>query len=156
MTFKLQNKYIVGLVGWVGSLGEATAKQTRMRSRFITLLIARLNETADLHKKILEKYAKKDENGGFVTKEVNGVKNHEIPTESMVAFQKEDQELLDENFILDITEANREMFETMKDFVLNTKYHFGPKEEDSDQVKQEKYAQANDYDKWCTAFEEAQ
>ena len=35
MTFKLQNKYLAGFVNWFGILGDLTAKQVRMRGRFI-------------------------------------------------------------------------------------------------------------------------
>lgn len=155
MTFKIQNKFIPGFIGWIGLLGDVTPKQTRMRSRFMMLLITKLNEIAQLHKDVLIKYAKKDDKDQPITKDVNGVENYDIADEKLETFKKEDQELLDESYLLDITEANKEMFETIKDLVLNTSYHFGPKEGDNDQEKQQKIQIANDYDTWCKAFEEA-
>lgn len=121
----------------------------------MTLLIARLNEMSDLHKQLLIKYSTKDEKGEPVTKDVNGVVNYDVSNEMLAEFQKEDQELLNENFIIEITPANQEMFQVMKDFVLNTNYTFGPSETDTDEQKQLKIQQANDYDTWCNAFEDA-
>lgn len=156
MTFKLENKYISGFVNWFGMLGDLTAKQARMRGRFLTILVAQLNHVADSHKNILVKYSKKDENGKPATVVVDGIENYDIPQDQLEAFRKDDQELLDEVFALDVTAANSEMFETVKDLVINTQFTFGPKETDSDQVKQQKIAQMNDYDTWCNAFETAQ
>lgn len=154
MTFKLQNKYLAGFVSWFGILGDLTAKQARMRGRFLILLVDRLNEVSKSHMDLLTKYSKKDAEGNPVKVVVNGIENFDLIEESMPAFTKEDQELLDESFAMDVTEANKDMFEVVKDMVLNTAFTFGPKETDSDEEKQRKIAQTNDYDLWCKAFEE--
>ena len=155
MTFKLQNKFIAGFVSWVGLLGDLTAKQARMRGRFLLLLVARLNEVNANHKELLTKFSTKDAEDKPVTKlDENGLESYQLSTENLEAFRKEDQELLDEEYILDITEANQEMFDSVKGLVLNTAYTFGPKETDTDQEKQQKINQANDYDTWCKAFED--
>ena len=154
MTFKLQNKYLAGFVNWFGILGDLTAKQVRMRGRFLIVLVDRLNEVANSHKSLLVKYAKKDEKGEPLMVKVGDVENYDISDENMPEFTREDQELLNEFFVMDLTEANQEMFNVVKDLILNTGFTFGPKETDSNQERQQKIAVMNDYENWCKAFEE--
>jgi hypothetical protein len=156
MTFKFQNKYLQGFLGWFGVLGDMTPKEARMRSRFVQLLVPRIQEIAKSHNEILLKYCKKDEQGEPIKTTVNGVENYDIADADMAAFQKDDQELLDEDFVLEITPENAEMFATVQHLVLNTNFTFGPKEDDELAVKQEKINQMADYDTWCKAFESAQ
>lgn len=151
--FKLKNRYVLGLATWLNDQSLA-GKDSRERTKFVTLLAAHLNETDKDRVELLKKYAEKDEKGEFKMKEENGKQVYDLLPDKLVEFGKEYSELLDEDFIIDILEGNKSKFETVKRIVLDTDYKFGPRENDTPEEKDERVKLMNQYDLWAEAFEE--
>jgi len=151
-TLRIKNQYLLGLASWLAEL-PLVGKESRMRTRFVNLLSERIKENQDIHRKILDKYVEKDKDGKMKEEEVNGIKTLVISEDKKESADKEYKELLDEEFVVDALEANKEMLEVIKDVVLNTDFVFGPKADDSPQQKVAKYRQSQDYEQWCQAFE---
>lgn len=152
-SFKIKNKYVLGLASWLNDL-QLYGKESRERTRFVSVLSERLAETDKFRNSMVEKYVEKGEDGKSKTKVGDdGVEVWDIKAEELPKFEKEYNELMDEDFVLDVLDGNKEKTKVVKDIVLNTDYKFGPKEGDSVQEKMAKIRQAAEYDKWCEAFE---
>ena len=76
-----------------------------------------------------------------------------LSEEASKAVAKEYSELLMEDYVLDITDANRLQMESLRKIVLESDYRFGPREGDSPEIAQIRIRQMNDYPAWCDAFE---
>lgn len=143
MNFEIENSYVLGLASWLSEL-SLEGKYSRARSRFVKLLADRHTETDNFKKEIIKKYAKKNEDGEPV------VENGNYQIDDKESFSKEIQDLYHDTFTVSL-DKNDAMY--LKEVVLNTDYKFGPKENDSEQEKNAKIRQANDYSEWCKSFE---
>ena len=151
---KLKNRYLVGLGSWLNEL-QLAGKESRERTRFVNLIIARIGETDKFREAIVDKYVKKDKNGEKVKKVLeNGTEVWDISGTDMKAYEKEYQDLMDDVWNLDVLEGNKEKLKVVQDIVLNTEYKFGPKEGNTQEEKIANIRQAADYEIWCDAFEE--
>lgn len=157
-SLKIKKGFVVGLASWLNELA-LSGRQSRERTRFVKDLIEEY-KTVDLERiAIVESFASKEEDGQTF-KKVSTVDNsgkeiegYDIPDTDMPEVNKQIADLFQEDYIVDITEANKERMAVIKDIILNTDYKFGPKEEDTLEEKQAKVRQAGDYDLWCEAFE---
>ncbi|WP_078430489.1 DUF1617 family protein [Alkalihalobacterium alkalinitrilicum] len=109
-------------------------KASRMRTRFIKILNERLKEVEEFRIELLEKYAKKDDEGKAILTEGS----YEL--DDLETFNKEYADLMDEEFIIDETESKREMLTHVKRILENTEKEFNG-------------ADAFAYDRWCETFE---
>ena len=152
-SFKLQNKYVVGLASWLNELSLQGA-ESRERTRFVNVLIERIQENEKFRTDLLEKFVEKDENGQK-KKKVNELNEEvwDIPEDKLTEYVKEYTDLMEDEYVMDILDGNKQKLKVMKEAVLNTTYTFGPQEVDSIPEKQAKLRQMNDYDIWCKAFE---
>lgn len=150
--FKIQNRYLLGLASWLNMLPLA-GRESRERSRFVTLVSDTLARVEKERVQIIEKYANKEEDGSMKKTVDNGVERFDIPDDKIADLEKDYGELLDEEFVLDVGESHKAKIRTVRDIVLNTDYKFGPSESDDVQEKQAKIRQAFDYEKWCESFE---
>lgn len=151
--FKIQNKHLVGLASWLNEL-QLGGKESRERTRFVGLLVEKIQETEKFRNELLDKYVEKDKDGQR-KKKMNEAEQEvwDISEDNIEKYQKEYADLLEDEFVLDSSEGNKEKLKVVKDIVLNTTYIFGPKEGDDMQEKVAKIRQANDYEVWCKAFE---
>lgn len=152
-SLKLQNKHLVGLASWLNELSLAGV-ESRERTRFVNVLIERITENEKFRAELLDKYVTKED--GKMKKKMNEVTGEEvwdISDENIVLFQKEYSDLMDEEYVMDILDGNKQKLKVVKEVVLNTDYKFGPKEGDVGQEKIAKLRQANEYGIWCEAFE---
>ncbi len=150
--FKIKKRFLLGLASWLNLLPLA-GKESRERSRFVTLASEALKEMEAERKEIVSKYAKKDENGDLEKTVDNGMERYVIEDGKTEELEKDYTELLDEEWVLDIGEGHKSKIRVVSDIVLNTDYKFGPAEGDSPEETEAKVRQANDYEKWCLAFE---
>jgi len=153
-SFTLKNKYLVGLASWLNEISLQGA-ESRERTRFVNVLIERITESEKFRAEALDRYTTRDENGEM-KKKINEITNEEvwdISDENVILFSKEYGDLMEEEYIMDILDGNKQKLKVMKDAVLNTTYVFGPKEGDSPQEKIAKIRQMHDYEIWCQAFE---
>jgi len=126
-------------------------KVSRHRTRFIKLIIGRAEEVEKEKLVMLEKHADKkkvkgedvaiylDEKGKDTTDAKDG-KKFKLSTENEQKFLDEYNAYLNEDFVMDVTPANREDIYGVRDMVLNTEAEFSK-------------IQATRYNEWCDAFE---
>lgn len=151
-SFKIKNKFIVGLGSWLNEL-QLSGKESRERTRFVSLLIDRLAEVEKFKIDLLDKYVEKDKKGEKKKKMIESTEIWDMSPENQIPFSTDMNELMDEEFVIDVLEGNKEKVKVVKDIVLNTSYVFGPKDGDSAEEKQAKLRQMNDYNLWCDSFE---
>lgn len=143
---KIKNKYLIGLASWLNEQ-ILPGKLSRERSRFIEILSEQLQRVEKDRIELVKKYAKKDD------KEQPIVEDSKYVIEDEVSFNKEYDELINEEFMIDITPSTELRYAIIKKMVIDTDYKFGPKLEDSDAEKMAKIRQMQDYEKWCECFE---
>lgn len=118
---------------------ELPAKQSRMRTRFCKLGIERLNLIAEERMDIIKRYANLDENG-----EIKQIKNSEgillWDVQDKDAYNNDYRELMLEEWVVELSEENKDMLLTLKDSVLNLDVILKGKE-------------AMQYDRWCEIVE---
>ena len=151
-SFKIKNKFIVGLGSWLNEL-QLSGKESRERTRFVSLLVDRLTEVEKFRADLLDKHVEKDEKGEKKKLMMEDQEIWDMTPENQVSYAKELNELMDEEFVIDVLEGNKEKVKVVKEIVLNTSYVFGPKEGDVEGERQAKLRQMNDYNIWCEMFE---
>ena len=102
---------------------ELIGKQSRMRTRFCKLLGERAKEVEDERQDLIKQYSTKDENDKPKV-ETNEDGSIIYPLTDAQAFYKELSILLDEEFIIDETLERKDMLETVRDIVLDSKQTF--------------------------------
>lgn len=153
-SLKIQNKYLVGLASWLNEL-PLGGSESRERTRFVRMLVDRITENEKFRGELLDKYVEKETDGQKKKKiqETTGEEVWDISEENSVLFAKDYADLMDEEYIMDILDGNKQKLKVIKNVVLNTDYKFGPKEGDVGAERVAKIRQANDYEEWCKAFE---
>jgi len=153
-SFKIKNKYLVGLASWLNEV-SLQGSESRERTRFINVLVERITENEKFRMELLDKHVTKDDSNQM-KKKTNEITNEEvwdISDENMILFTKEYGDLMEEEYVMDILDGNKQKLKVMKNVVLNTNYIFGPKEGDLIQEKTAKIRQMHDYEIWCQSFE---
>lgn len=107
----------------------------------------------EAQEELLGRYCPKDKQGQFKVRNEGGVLVWDIPKDKLTDYQKEYNEIMDEEFKLDISESLKDVALIVGNIVRNTDYEFGPKPEDTNETKQLKMIQAEQYNEWCEAFE---
>ena len=149
---KIKNKYLIGLASWLDNL-KLSGKQSRVRTRFVSVLKEEIAKFQNAYVKLLEEYVDRNEDGSFEQKEREGQKLFNVPDDKEDEFMERYQELSEEEVEIEYSGFEQDA-EVLKDLVLNTDYEFGPDEDDEGTEKQAKIRQAEDYVKWCESFEE--
>ena len=118
---------------------ELPAKQSRMRTRFCKLGIERLNLIAEERMDIIKRCAHLDENG-----EINKIEgdNGQLiwDVQDKDAYNNDYRELMLEEWVIELSEENKDMLLTLKDSILNLDIILKGKE-------------AMQYDRWCEILE---
>lgn len=121
-------------------------KESRERTRFIKMLEPRILEIEQERIKTLEKYSKKNKDGKPLyydkdRKETsNSLTGMEYIVEDIKGYNKEFDEYLNEEYVLDITPATSSTIYTVRELLLNTDKEFST-------------GDAENYNEWCEAFE---
>lgn len=127
-------------------------KVSRHRTRFIKLVIGRAEEIEKEKNSMLEKLTDKkkvkdkemvvylDEKGKDTTDQKLG-KRYKLSAKNHEEFTKQYNDYLNEDYIIDVTPANREDIYGVRDLLLNTNAEFS------------KIA-ATRFDEWCQGFED--
>ncbi|RXZ78204.1 hypothetical protein EBB07_29560 [Paenibacillaceae bacterium] len=115
-------------------------KKSRMRSRFINLLLEKVKQLELDYKILLEQYGEKNEKGELLKVDTeDGKTGYKI--NDIQSFQSANQELMSEEIILEVTEERKDMFLTVIDSILNCGIEFEGTE-------------AVQYDRWCEIIEQ--
>lgn len=98
-------------------------KESRMRSRFIALIEAHLELIQKERDILLKDYAKTDENGEVIT-EQDEDGNPFMLIGDATTFNLEMAKLMQEEFIIEVKDDNREMLKIVAEAVLNVDKEF--------------------------------
>lgn len=151
-TFRIEKAYLVGLANWLNEQ-QLDGRISRFRTRFVKDLSEAMQELDNERLDLAKNAADKDEDGNPLTEGEGAAEHFVVPVDNQPALNDAVAELMKEEFVVDVTEANKEKMQIVRDIVLNTDYKFGPKEGDDAMESFRKTRQANDYDVWCEAFE---
>jgi hypothetical protein len=132
---KMRNYEVEGFIGFLMGQ-ELSGKKSRARTKFAKLATEHMKEVEEGRMQLIKEYSNLDENGQPKTIEKeNGQSSYDI--KDMTAFVKEYDVLMNENFIIEETESNKEMLEIVKDAVLETEQTF----KGSDALVYERYCE---------------
>jgi outer membrane murein-binding lipoprotein Lpp len=151
-TFRLEKSYLAGLATWLGSQ-QLAARPSRFRSRFLKDLSAEIVQLDEDRIALASEAAEKDENGKAKVEGVDNEEHFVVSEENQRELNLAVTELMKEEYVVDITEGNKEKMDTIRNILLNTAYSFGPRESDTPQEAQMHILEMNNYDVWCNAFE---
>lgn len=118
---------------------ELRGKESRLRTRFVRMLVEKVDQINEDHRELIRQFASFDENGEAIIVEIDGKKAYDVPDRE--AFNHEYFLLLNEDFIIDESEERREMLMFIKELILNCDTTFKGRE-------------ALEYDRWCDIVEE--
>jgi hypothetical protein len=135
---KIKNSDVQPLGGLLVDI-RLKGMQSRMRTRFVKLLQQHLDILNEEQQEIVKNYAELDENGNPKTRQENGKEFYVIAEKEQC--EKEINELLNEEFIIEENEANKKMLLVVKDLILNCDKEF-------------QGAEAFQYDRFCEVFED--
>lgn len=113
---------------------ELTGQKSRMRTRFVKVLMERHKLIQEEHADLIREFAKLDSNGEPVIIESNGQQMYDVPDRE--GFQGEYFLLLNENFIIEQNTERKEMLLFIKELILECDKTF-------------KGSEALEYDRWC-------
>lgn len=155
-SLKIKKGKIVGLANWLVNQ-KLDGKKSRNRTRFVKVLVEEVKTLEEERAQIVEKYVAKEKNkeGNETYKKelVDNVEFFVFEDGNKEKFEKEINDLFSEEFIVVINESNTENISIIKNIVLNTKYLFGCDSDDSEEEKNKKIQEQNDYESWCEIFE---
>lgn len=103
-------------------------KESRMRTRFISLLESRLELINKEREQLLDDYAKKDEEGNILKEYNEEMKRDVVLLEDGQAYNAEVLKLMNEDFIIEETADKIEMLKTIQEIVLNVDLEFSGNE----------------------------
>lgn len=153
MPLKLKNYYLMGLGTWLNEQ-QLTGRASRARTRFVKDIQDKLSELEKERVVLCEQFADKDETGAVKKETVNNSEQYVFSDIGQKEFADEYRDLINEDWIVDVTDANRDTITTIRQIVLDTDYRFGPREGETGQQSEFRVRQMNDYPHWCEAFEQ--
>jgi hypothetical protein len=125
MTIRMHNVEVDSLGSFLLEL-NLKGKDSRMRTRFIRLLQERMELIRTEHQELVKQYAELDESGEPKTIERDGQSVYDI--KDIPAFNKEYNELMMELFVIEVSEANKDMIEVVRNAVLECDKEFSGQE----------------------------
>lgn len=141
---------------WLQNL-SLPGPDSRERTKFVDILLKQIAKIAGRKLELLKKYASKDSEGDpSIILSEDGKKVYDVPKESVDSLNKEYNEHLQSDLVLDVTGSAKENFQNVRRIILFTDYKFGPGEKDEGTVRALKMKQAMDYAEWCNALEAVQ
>lgn len=105
-------------------------KDSRMRSRFIALIEAQLELIQKERDILLQDYAQTDENGKPITKE-DDEGNAFMVLKDAQSYNLEIAKLMQEEFVIEVKDDNKDMLKTVAEAVLNVDKEFSGFEAES-------------------------
>jgi hypothetical protein len=112
------------------------SKQARARNYFVKIVSEKIKELDSSRIELLEKYSKKDKDGKAIIEK----NQYQLEDEHIETYKKEFEELMDETYIIDLLDSNREYLQIVKDIILNLDRKFD-------------IAEGATYEEVCQAFE---
>lgn len=117
MTIRMYNAEVETVAEYLLGL-SLKGKESRMRTRFIKKLQEQMDTIKAEHLEILKEYSNLNENG-----EPNVIENDEgqqvYDIKDLDAFTKEYNDLISEAFVIEVTEANKDVIKSVRKSVWN-------------------------------------
>jgi hypothetical protein len=135
---RLRNVEVESLIKFLMEL-ELKGRDSRLRTRFVKLLMERQTLIDEEHQQLVKQYSSKDKDGNPNIVVKDGKQFYDV--EDKVGFNREYYILLNEEYIIEETEERKEMLLLIKDIILNCEKTFMGGE-------------ALEYDRWCEIVEE--
>lgn len=101
---------------------ELNGKDSRLRTRFVRLLNEYVNRFSEEHHDLILRFAEKDDAGEPNIIEKDGIKQYDV--KDVVGFNKEYFNLRNELLLIEETEERKEMFNLIKEIILNCEKTF--------------------------------
>ncbi|MCY9737446.1 hypothetical protein M5X17_27475 [Paenibacillus alvei] len=134
----VKNHELVGFINFLMDL-NLIGKQSRMRTRFCKALIEKQQRFNEEYELLINESVEKDENGlPIKVEQEDGQLGLKLKDPSLFASERD--ELFNESNVFTPTEDTEEMFNVVRDVVLNTDKMFSGKE-------------AIEYDRYCEIVE---
>lgn len=151
-TFRIEKTYLAGLATWLGEQ-QLAARPSRFRSRFLKDLSAEITQLDEERIALAREAAEKEEDGSAKVEGVDNEQHFVVSEDKQIELNQAVGDLMSEEYVVEITESNKEKMNAIRDILLNTSYAFGPRETDNPMQKQMHIYEMNNYDVWCAAFE---
>lgn len=119
---------------------ELKGKDSRMRTRFVKVLAEKIQLVQQEGDDLVKQYADLDESGEPKLTENDGKSYYNISKEKQVEYNREYFIFMNEEFVIEENETNKEMLLLIKDIILNCEMTF-------------KGVEAIEYDTWCELVE---
>lgn len=119
---------------------ELKGKESRMRTRFVKVLAEQIQTNKEEGEDLVKQYADLDESGEPKLTEKDGKSYYNISKEKQAEYNREYFIFMNEEFVIEENEANKEMLLLIKDIILNCEMTF-------------KGVEAIEYDTWCELVE---
>lgn len=116
-TIRMYNLEVEPLANFLIDL-KLKGRDSRMRTRFIKQLQERLQLIRDEHLELIKQHSHLNEDGEPKTKEVDGQQVYDVKDQN--AFNIEYQELMGEEFVIEVTESNKSMIEVLSNAILDS------------------------------------
>ncbi|MED1863222.1 hypothetical protein P4V41_07120 [Fictibacillus nanhaiensis] len=100
---------------------ELPFRQSRLRSKLVKQARAHLQELHEYKQELIEKYGDKDENGKLVTipNDEGTVQIKVTNMDNVDSYNREYSSLMQEDWIIDESESNKDMLTTVREIILN-------------------------------------
>ncbi len=115
----LKNRHLEFLAIYLNKFAIA-GNESRQRSRFIEIMKERLEEIDKERIQMAEKNSKKDKDGKPIKIESEKGSSYDLSKEGLKLFQEEYNTYLNEEYIIDILEGNKEKVRKVKELLLNS------------------------------------
>ena len=125
-TIKIKNSQLKLVSDWLS--GELAVKEARSRNRFLHLLAPRLKETDEERNKIILNKCDKGEDGKPLVEEKDGNQSYKFSGDNWATVQQEIVDLLNEDFVVEVTPSNEEDIKIVKDLIINLDKKFDPQQ----------------------------
>jgi len=125
MTIRMHNVEIESFANFLLEL-NLKGKDSRMRTRFIRLLQERMELIRGEHSELLKQHSNLDENGNPNIVERDGQKVYDV--KDVTEFNKDYNDLMLEQFVIEETESNKEMIKIVREAVVNCDKEFSGQE----------------------------
>lgn len=121
-SIQLKNRHAKNLTKWLDiPLHGAVARQ---RARFVAFLKVKEDEIEKGRLALCEELCDKDEQGKAIMEN----NRYKFDPEALKKFTDEYEKSLEEPFIIDILDSNKEMLKQVKDLIINSKNQMGTAE----------------------------
>lgn len=138
--FSIEKGSLITLTNWL-SRQAIPGLRSRERTRFLNAIKPELLAIEDFRLSLVHEYAETDEKGEYImVEDERGRLNYDLSDDNRKLIEEKFAQKLEEIYTLEVPADLEKSYHFVKGYVMNTAAEFVGKE-------------AEEYDKWCVAFE---